>query len=316
MRVLVVTNMYPTPDSPSAGVFVRREVDALQALNPSWTIQVLFEDTVTSTARYLTGRLRVMRYARVFDPDVVHIHYGLTQLVSFGLNTPLVVTFHGSDLAIPWQRAISTGLLGSHAVPVVVAEAMKVHLRPGQAARAVTIPCGVDLELYASASRESARVKMGFSAEELVLGFPSSPARSVKRYRLFAETVALLERMLDCRIRTVCLEGVSPEHVPEFLAAVDLLLMTSEREGSPVVVREALAVRTRVVSTDVGDVAEYLNSFPGCRVVADASCEALATACRDALGEPCPDGSQLDTRFTMRAEAEAVSSLYFGLVRP
>ncbi|MBZ0268679.1 glycosyltransferase, partial [bacterium] len=60
--------------------------------------------------------------------------------------------------------------------------------------------------------------------------------------------------------------GQPYERVVAKLNAADVLLFTSRRgsEGSPTVVKEALAVGLPVVSTDVGDVAEMLDGVtPG-----------------------------------------------------
>jgi glycosyltransferase involved in cell wall biosynthesis len=49
--------------------------------------------------------------------------------------------------------------------------------------------------------------------------------------------------------------------------AVDVTLMTSHFEGSPVAIKESLARTTPVVSVPVGDLPELLDGLPGCAVV-------------------------------------------------
>lgn len=56
------------------------------------------------------------------------------------------------------------------------------------------------------------------------------------------------------------LGDIHPDSMPEVPSCADLLLLTSESEASPLVVREALACGVPVVTTDVGDVREVLNN--------------------------------------------------------
>jgi glycosyltransferase involved in cell wall biosynthesis len=73
--------------------------------------------------------------------------------------------------------------------------------------------------------------------------------------------------------------------MPLYMSASDTLLLTSSHEGSPTVVREALANGLPVVSTDVGDVRERIQGVPGCAVVPSADPQALADALRTVLSQ-------------------------------
>ena len=64
--------------------------------------------------------------------------------------------------------------------------------------------------------------------------------------------------------------------------SVDVTVMTSDYEGSPVAMRESLACLTPVVSVSVGDVPELLAGLPGCAVV-ERSPRPLADAIVGAL---------------------------------
>jgi teichuronic acid biosynthesis glycosyltransferase TuaC len=54
--------------------------------------------------------------------------------------------------------------------------------------------------------------------------------------------------------------------MPWYYNAADVVLLTSKWEGSPNVVKEALACNVPVVSTPVGDVAEWLKGIEGCEI--------------------------------------------------
>jgi glycosyltransferase involved in cell wall biosynthesis len=75
------------------------------------------------------------------------------------------------------------------------------------------------------------------------------------------------------------LSGIPHASVPAWLNAADVVLLTSDHEGSPNVIKEALACNTAVVSVDVGDVAARIDGVAGCYLVpgeASALAEALA----------------------------------------
>jgi glycosyltransferase involved in cell wall biosynthesis len=61
--------------------------------------------------------------------------------------------------------------------------------------------------------------------------------------------------------------GIPFELMPSCLSAADCLAIASLKEGSPNVVKEALACNLPIVSTDVGDVAERLKDVYPSRIV-------------------------------------------------
>src|SRR5439155_732241 len=65
---------------------------------------------------------------------------------------------------------------------------------------------------------------------------------------------------------------------PLYMNACDALICTSSQEGSPNVVKEALACELPVVSVPVGDVPLRLRGIEGCEVCADDQPETLAAA--------------------------------------
>ena len=96
--------------------------------------------------------------------------------------------------------------------------------------------------------------------------FPNSPRRTVKNPPLFQAAVRHAVTQGELSVRTACIEGLTREGVRDLLARADCLLMTSRSEGSPQVVKEALACGTPVVSVPVGDVPVLLDGVPACHV--------------------------------------------------
>jgi len=87
----------------------------------------------------------------------------------------------------------------------------------------------------------------------------------VKRPALANATVAAL-KTAGVRAQLHYMRGVSNAEVPLWMNASHALLLTSAHEGSPTVVKEALACGLPVVSVDVGDVAERIEGVVGCHL--------------------------------------------------
>jgi glycosyltransferase involved in cell wall biosynthesis len=68
-------------------------------------------------------------------------------------------------------------------------------------------------------------------------------------------------------IRLVELKGYTREQVNALMYNCEVLLMTSRTEGSPQVIKEAMACGCPIVSVDVGDVAERTSGVEGCYIV-------------------------------------------------
>jgi glycosyltransferase involved in cell wall biosynthesis len=60
--------------------------------------------------------------------------------------------------------------------------------------------------------------------------------------------------------------GIENKILPYYFNAADVLLLTSLWEGSPNVVKEAMACNLPIVSTDVGDVRELMGGTAGCYI--------------------------------------------------
>jgi teichuronic acid biosynthesis glycosyltransferase TuaC len=254
MRVLVVTNMYPTPERPERGVFVRSQVEALQRTG---------EVEVTVAAFSASGRpweygLQAARLARRHEQaDIVHAHYGLSGIAALGaagLRRPLVLTVHGRDCHHPVVRPV-TALVARRCAAVVAVSRELAGICPFPTAD--VIPAGVDLVRFQPMDRAAARQKLGLPADERFLLFPADPQRPEKRY----DRAAALASALGVTLRSY--EHTPTELVPLLINAADAVVVTSEREGYGLACMEALACDVPVLSTPVGIAREVLPGVAG-----------------------------------------------------
>lgn len=292
LSVLAVTNMYPTPSAPASGTFVEQQVEGIRRTGGA-DVEVLLIDRLGQGMKaYGKVGQRVRAAIEASAPDVVHVMYGgvLADLVTRAAGAiPTVVSFCGSDLlgepgnGAVRRLAIRYGILASRraarrALAIVVKsrnlrEALPEGLDPR---RVWTIPNGVDLERFRPLDEAECRAQLGWSPGPFPMHvlFPSHPGHPRKRHALARAAVERL-RTAGTAVELHTLKGVPHAEVPVWINASDCVILTSTHEGSPNIVKEALACDRAVVSVDVGDVAERLEGIEGCTVAA-ASPEALA----------------------------------------
>ena len=256
MRILTLTNMYPTLGDPSYGTFVAYEVNALLKHPRVEVCEVLFIDGRSSRLNYLRGVAQLRHALARYSPDVVHAHYGLTgAIATTQRRVPVVVTYHTGDLELTrWQRQISRQAYRLARDNICVSRHAMTQL-PGPAHH---LTCGVDLDLFVPRDRQAARAALGVTEGELAPLFPSSPDRPKKAYHRFAQVVGELRRR-GLSVHELHLRGMTREQVPDLMAAADVMVLTSTQEGTPVAVMEALACGLPIVATPVGDVATMLD---------------------------------------------------------
>ncbi len=243
----------------------RRQVESLRSA--SFTVESHFFDTRKSPFAFLNSCRRLRAAVRATSPDIVHVHYGtVTALVcTLLLSAPIVVTFRGSDLnpepGIGWLRTrlsilcSQLAVLGCGKVVCVSRQlAGKVWWRKS---RVEIIPSGIDLQSFHVTDRLEARRLLGWSVDERVILFNAGNAPAVKGMDLAEAVFTRVARREKVRIQ-IMRGDVPPERVPLLMCAADCLLVTSRSEGSPNIVKEALACALPVVSVDVGDVKERL----------------------------------------------------------
>jgi teichuronic acid biosynthesis glycosyltransferase TuaC len=278
MRILAITNMYPTPQAPALGIFVEQQIQGLTQLGLE--VNVMFVDRLREgMGAYLGLRRQVHHKVEHFQPDVVHVMYGgllaeqVTRIVD---DRPTVVTFHGSDLLGEHLSGFLRKLIGSFGVwasrraasrasgIVVVSKSLRDTL-PEDVDRSKVriIPCGIDLKRFKPLDRHTCRDQLGWDADRHHVLFSSAANHPVKRFSLACAAVETLNRW-GTPIEMHYLHGVSNNVVPMWLNASDIVLLTSLSEGSPTIIKEALACNVPIVSVDVGDVSERIQGIEGC----------------------------------------------------
>lgn len=274
-RLHVLAVIPGSASNPVNMIFAKRQVDALETLGAQ--VRRFFLSSRTDPIRIIQEWWRLKREIRAFAPDVVHCHYGtMAAFVAVcSTNKPVVITFRGSDLN-PVPSGNKLRVLFSHVLSqfsairaagiICVSQELGHRLLVGMR-KVVVIPTGVDIGIFKPALKSPARSRLGWGDTDLVVLFNAGKSPEVKRLDLAEKAVAEARKSMPA-IKLVVLRGdIPPEDVPIYHNAADVLLVTSDFEGSPTIVQEAIACGLPVVSVEVGDVPEVLQSVRPSRIV-------------------------------------------------
>jgi len=273
MRVLIVTSEWPCEQHPESGIFVVRQARALRALGVE--APVFAFRGKTSIRAYFRAYRDLRARLSVENFDAVHAHFGQAGLLAcLASRIPTVVTFHGSDafgLGRRNQRLRSALLRFASALAARLAAAIIVVSpdiqTPLHTNRAHVIPMGIDRRVFSPIPKESARTRLVWPKDEVVVLFVGDPKNPIKRFELAQRSVEEAMNLVQRPIALRVCNSVSPQDMPLYLNAADALLITSEHEGGPLILREALACNLPVVSVDIGDARQRLSRVPGCALI-------------------------------------------------
>lgn len=297
IRVLMITSAWPHRGRESTTHFVERQARFLKGAGVD--LEVFHFQGLGRPWRYLGAWLRARQRLALGRYDLIHAQFGQSGLVALPTRLPLVVTFRGSDIlgivsdndgrytaagrVLQW----ASRLVARRADAVVVVSGhMKQSLPPGVSA--TVIPSGLDLSLFRPAPRDEARRRLGLPLDKPLVLFAGRPSHIRKRHALALQAMEILRRSVPAEL--IVAWGVPHPEVPLFMNAADALVFTSMQEGSPNVVKEALACGLPVVSVNVGDVAERLDGVQGCVLCPDERPETIAAGLERIL----KDGRRID----------------------
>lgn len=222
---------------------------------------------------YLNNIMALRRYIRLHKPDLLHAHYGLSAIVALIAkgSEKVICSFMGDDLlgSNNYTGSVSTlskvliklnVWLANHKYVhnIVKSDEMSRVLKSGKYS---VIPNGVNTDFFKPVIKSEARHRLGLQEVGSVVLFVSNPARPEKNFAL-AEASMRYVKIKDCRLIPVY--DIDHKDIPTYMNAGDVLLLTSFHEGSPNVVKEAMACNRPVVTTNVGDVEQIIDPVTGC----------------------------------------------------
>ena len=320
--------------------FIEEQIAALEACG----VQIVrYGVTGKGVVGYLRELPALRRLIRAERPDIIHAHYGLCGLLAnLQRMVPVVTTYHGSDINKPNIRRFSkiAMRLSAHNI-FVSARSVAIAFRLSPFAfrlkkTSTLLPCGVNLTDDQLTSRTEARKALGIADGVKVILFAGAFDNAVKDAPLAQEAVSFASNLSPLSSRLTSdsapasslsplasnlilqeLRGFTRAEVNCWMCAANVLLMTSKTEGSPQVIKEAMACGCPIVSVDVGDVAERVSGVEGCYVVHTREPKDIAEALQQAIAfEGKTNGRDriLDMGLSNEQVAKRLIAIYQSLV--
>lgn len=264
MKVLFVANAYPNEQHPYFGIYIKEQFEYLRD-HYDMNVDLFVLNGKSSLHKYLNP-LGLYRKIKDFDPDIIHVHYGLTGLpllliAPFLKNKKIIATYHGSDINGSKAVFFISKMLNKYA-DYNIAVSQKIFEKINHLSKkCVWIPCGIDdifLDDQKPVERKNAVI------------FPGSPQRAVKNYPLFEKMLDVLKKKYGLIPEVILFDSKSRAEVKKALKKAKCLVMTSLSEGSPQVIKEAIACDTPIVSTPVGDVPYLIENLDNCYIAHNA----------------------------------------------
>lgn len=311
VRILLVTQMWPSPANPDLGSFLVGVRDQLERLGHEVEV-VAISRRGGSPTKYATLAAAAVSAARRRRPDVVFAHFlfpaGAAGAAAAAVGrAPLVVMAHGQDVAnLGSIRGVgaATGRVVGRAVTVIANSrwlaASLVDRVPGAAGKLEVIDCGVDLDAFAPRDAATARRELGWDGDGPALLCVGSLIERKNVVRLADAFEALgrgrlafvgdgpLRDQLEDRPGVRVAGRIPQAEVPPWIAASDVLCQPSLVEPFGQAALEGMAMQRSVVATEVGGPPEFVPPQAGV-LVDPLDTSALTTALERAAQLPCPN---------------------------
>jgi glycosyltransferase involved in cell wall biosynthesis len=205
----------------------------------------------------------------------VHAHFGYVGLVArTQWKVPVVVTYHGDDLLGTinergkkelWSvlAAAACKKLGQRVdAAIVQSQEMARQLKKSNV---FVIPHEVDLEVFKPTEKGEARKALGLHPDKKYVLFAANPEIPVKRFPLARAAANVLEQQ-DGFTELLVVYKEPQWRLALYMSACDVLVFPSFQEGSPNIIKQAMACNLPMVATDVGDVRQVIGKTRDCHI--------------------------------------------------
>lgn len=303
--------------SPLDLLSARKGVDILKQANIE-IIQYDFHSS-RSIVGFFKDLFKIRNICKANGITYVHAQFGSsTALLGLLVGWPYFVTFRGTDLnGDPDSKFISNigrkflGVLTAYFAKgvILVSEPLSRHIIKCEE-KTFIIPTGTEIDLFSPMDRSECKKALSLKESKDYISFASGGGRSLKRPDL-AKLVT--DTLISKGYELELLEIWNTPHdlVPKMLNASRLVILTSDREGSPNIVREALACGIPVLAFDVGDVSKWVKLDKRSSVLKFGDTESMVNLAQQILDNPPLNSRRVDVDlFSVKSSMKRLIQIY------
>lgn len=221
---------------------------------------------------YLKAGMALREHVKYHSYDLIHAHFSLSgwsAVIGAG-KTPVILSLMGDDaqgdyigvnkIRFSSRFFIFSSFLIQPFVKAIISKSKNLENYVYFKRKSFIIPNGIDTEVF-KPYPEGFRDELGLRKDKKLILFLGSKDRIGKNFPLAQKAVAYLN-MPD-------VELINPfplphSEIPKYLNSADVLAFPSFMEGSPNVIKEAMACNCPIVATNVGDINWVMGDTEGC----------------------------------------------------
>lgn len=200
--------------------------------------------------------------------DIIHAHYSYSSLVAIltFYRIPIVTSFMGSDV-LGFRKI-------DKIIKIIVAKFSKIIIaKSKQIAESIAynnkgieiVPNGVNFNTFKVIDKSLTKNDLKLNSNIKYILWVGDAKRKEKNFKLAEETFRIIKTAIE-NVELIQIWGVTQKRLNKYYNGCDVFLLTSLYEGSPNVIKEAMACNCPIVSTDVGDVKEVIGNTAGCYI--------------------------------------------------
>jgi teichuronic acid biosynthesis glycosyltransferase TuaC len=261
---------------------------------------------------YLSALPALCRRLKTNPAEIVHAHYSLCGFLAYFAGArPLIVSLMGSEAYGGSAVRLVTRIFARFFWSSTIVKTREMKEKLGLK-NSVIIPNGVDLSVFYERGKKESLARTYLNGNQTNILFVADPGRAEKNFSLARNSVRMLNDG-DVLLTPLC--NIPNIDLPWFYCAADVVLLTSIWEGSPNVIKEAMACGCPIVSTDVGDVGWVIGSTEG-TYIASQNASDISAKLREAIKYSQTTGRTKgrerikELRLDSESMSQAISSLY------
>ena len=223
---------------------------------------------------YLKHIFILRNFLKLNNYEIIHAHYGFSGIVALMAKRKekIIVSFMGDDLLGSVNENGNTSVssyfgtlvnkfLAKYFFDFNIVKSQNLKRTLFSKTESIVIPNGINCSQFYPFDKIEARKALSIPLDQKIVLFAANPFRLEKNYKLAEDALKLLP---ESKIVIKTVYDVNQQILCEYYNASDVILLTSFHEGSPNVIKEAMACNSVILSTDVGDVRQNFQNAEGC----------------------------------------------------